>query len=87
LRNAFAAELKKQQIDLPVRANRAGCLDQCEYGPAIVIYPQQIWYGRVKPADVPRIVSETIIHGRIIAELQIPDACLNTKGQVPWPQA
>ena len=87
LRNLFAAALKARKLDVPVRANRAGCLDQCEYGPTVVIYPQQIWYGRVRPEDVPRIVDETIVGGRVIEELRIPDVCLNTKGKVPWPES
>jgi (2Fe-2S) ferredoxin len=84
LREAFKAELKKRGLGAEVRANQSGCLDQCEYGPTVVIYPQGIWYGNVRMSDVPRIVEETIIGGRVLAELQIPDACLNTKGQVPW---
>jgi (2Fe-2S) ferredoxin len=44
----------------------------------LVIYPQGIWYGGVTPADVPRIVEETIIGGKIIEELRIPDAYINT---------
>jgi len=84
LRNCFAAELKKRDLPVLVRANRAGCLDQCEYGPTVVIYPQQIWYGHVRCEDVPRIIDETILGGRVIEELTIPDQCLNTKGKVPW---
>ena len=61
-------------------------MDQCEYGPTAVIYPQAIWYGRLTPSDVPRIVEETILGGRVIEELLIPNKCLNTKGRVPWPQ-
>ena len=63
-----------------VRANKAGCLDQCELGPTVVIYPQEIWYGGVQPSDVPRIIEETILGGRVIQELVIPDEQLNTKG-------
>ncbi|HEY1603800.1 MAG TPA: (2Fe-2S) ferredoxin domain-containing protein [Pirellulales bacterium] len=85
LRGAFQAALKKRGVPGLVRANRAGCLDQCEYGPTVVIYPQEIWYGRVSCQDAARIVDETIIGGRIIDELVIPNACLNTKGKVPWP--
>jgi (2Fe-2S) ferredoxin len=59
-------------------------LDQCEYGPTVVIYPQAIWYGRVKPEDVPRIVEKTVLQGQVLDELVIPDQCLNSKGQVPW---
>lgn len=86
LRNCFAAELKKRALPILVRANRAGCLDQCECGPTVVIYPQGIWYGRVRPEDVPRIIDETIVAGRVIEELRIPEQCLNTKGKVPWGQ-
>ncbi|MBI2825868.1 MAG: (2Fe-2S) ferredoxin domain-containing protein [Planctomycetia bacterium] len=85
LRNCFVAELKKRNLGPLVRANRSGCLDQCEYGPTVVIYPQQIWYGGVRLEDVPRIIDETIIGGRVIADLVIADQCLNTKGQVRRP--
>ena len=79
LRNAFKAEIKKRGLTPLVRANRAGCLDQCEEGPIVVIYPQAIWYGKVSIDDVPRIVEETIINGQIIDELQIPADRLNCR--------
>ncbi|MEX0936403.1 MAG: hypothetical protein WDZ59_00985 [Pirellulales bacterium] len=63
-----------------VRANTSACLDQCELGPTVVIYPQAIWYGGVKLTDVARIVEETIVHGRVLDDLLIPDEQLNTKG-------
>jgi (2Fe-2S) ferredoxin len=77
LRSAFKAELKKYKLCPCVRANKAGCLDQCELGPTVVIYPQGIWYGGVKPADVPRIIEESVIGGRILADLLIPSDKLN----------
>jgi (2Fe-2S) ferredoxin len=84
LRELFKSEVAKRGLTPDVRANQSGCLDQCEYGPTVVIYPQAIWYGHVTPNDVPRIIEETVINGRIIEELVIPDECLNSKGQVPW---
>jgi len=87
LRDCFQDELKRAKVGPLVRANRAGCLDQCEYGPVIVIYPQQIWYGRVRCKDVRRIVEETIVGGRILEDLLIPAQCLNTKGKVCWEEA
>ncbi len=85
LRDALKAEVKRQVgPDHLTRVNQAGCLDQCEYGPALVIYPQGIWYGRVQLSDVPRIVRETVLEGRVLDDLRIPDECLNTKGRVPW---
>src|SRR4051812_4824697 len=79
LRNRFKAELKKRNLGPLVRANQAGCLDQCELGPTVVIYPQAIWYGGVKPDDVPRIVEETIVNGRVLEDLRIADDKLNCK--------
>jgi (2Fe-2S) ferredoxin len=77
LRNAFKTELKRRGLGSLVRANKAGCLDQCEHGPTVVVYPQGVFYGGVTLADVPRIVEETVIAGRVIEELRISDSCLN----------
>lgn len=77
LRSAFKAEVKKRKLGPLVRANKAGCLDQCELGPTVVIYPQGIWYGGVRLEDVPRIIDETVIGGRVIEELLIPADKLN----------
>ena len=80
LRNLFKTEVKRRDLGPCVRANKAACLDQCELGPTVVIYPQAIWYGHVRPEDVPRILDETVIGGRILEDLLIPDELLNTKG-------
>jgi (2Fe-2S) ferredoxin len=84
LRDCFKKEVKQRGLKGKVRANTTGCLDQCELGPTVVIYPQGIWYGRVTPADVPRIIEETVINGRILDDLLIPDELLNS-GQ-GWPK-
>lgn len=78
LRDCFKQELRRRGLGPLVRANQAGCLDQCELGPTVVIYPQAIWYGGVRPDDVPRIIEETIIAGRVLEDLRIPDERLNT---------
>lgn len=77
LREAFKNELKKRKLGPLVRANKAGCLDQCELGPTVVIYPQAIWYGGVQISDVPRILDETVVGGKILDDLLIPDEKLN----------
>ena len=79
LRDCFKKELKRRDLGPLVRANEAGCLDQCELGPTIVIYPQEIWYGNVQIEDVPRIIDETIIGGRVLEDLLIPDSELNAR--------
>ena len=77
LRNQFKIELKKRGLKGIVRANTAGCLDQCEHGPNLVIYPQEIWYGGVRIEDVPRIIEETIVNGVVLEDLVILSDCLN----------
>ena len=77
LRDAFKKELKKGGFGPLARANQSGCLEQCEHGPTVVIYPQGIWYGHVTVDDVPRIVTKTLIGGEILNDLLISDACLN----------
>jgi len=79
LRDCFKRELKRRNLVPEVRANQAGCLDQCELGPTVVIYPQGIWYGHVTLDDVPRIVEETIERGVVLDDLLIPDALLNAR--------
>ena len=83
LRNLFKASVKRHGLGPEVRANQSGCLDQCELGPTVVIYPQGIWYGGVQPADVERIIEETVIGGRVLEDLLIRDEMLNTKGRGP----
>lgn len=77
LKDKFKTELKKRKLGPLFRVNSAGCLDQCESGPVVVLYPQAIWYGGVTPDDVERILDETVIGGRVIEELRIPDERLN----------
>ena len=54
-----------------VRANQAGCLDYCEQGVTVVIYPEGIWYGGVTLESVDRIFEEHILGGRPVDELRI----------------
>jgi (2Fe-2S) ferredoxin len=77
LRNQFKIELAKRGLKGLVRANMAGCLDQCEHGPNLVIYPRGIWYGGVRLEDVPRIIDETIVNGIVLEDLVIASECLN----------
>jgi (2Fe-2S) ferredoxin len=62
-----------------VRIDKAGCLDQCEHGPVVVVYPEAVWYGNVRPEDAEAIVEEYLVGERPVARLLIADECLNTK--------
>lgn len=54
-----------------VRINSAGCLDHCELGASIVVYPEGVWYGRVTPDDVDELFTEHIVGGRPVERLRV----------------
>ena len=62
-----------------VRINKSGCLDQCEHGPTVVVYPEAVWYGHVRPEDAEEIVAEHLIGGRPVERLRLAEGCINTK--------
>jgi (2Fe-2S) ferredoxin len=62
-----------------VRINKSGCLDHCEHGPMMVVYPDAVWYGNIKPEDAEEIVKEHLVGGRPVERLRVAEGCLNTK--------
>ncbi len=54
-----------------VRVNAAGCLDRCDKGPVMVVYPQETWYTYVDKEDIDEIISEHFQHGRVVERLKI----------------
>jgi (2Fe-2S) ferredoxin len=54
-----------------VRVNQAGCLDRCEEGPCVVVYPDAVWYTYVDRADVDEIIEEHLKNGRTVERLRI----------------
>ena len=54
-----------------VRVNVAGCLNRCDEGPVVVVYPDDVWYTYVDQEDVDEIINEHLVNGRIVKRLQI----------------
>jgi len=78
---AFKQKLYERGLKRIVRPNKAGCLDQCSRGVAVVVYPEAVWYGGVTPDDVDEIIDEHLVGGRPVDRLVIPDDKLT--GRVP----
>lgn len=58
-------------IQKEVRAQRAGCFDVCNEGPAIVVYPEGIFYGNVAPGDIREIFEEHVVRGIPVERLKL----------------
>jgi NADH:ubiquinone oxidoreductase subunit F (NADH-binding)/(2Fe-2S) ferredoxin len=70
---AFKEEFKKQSLEGKIEIKETGCLGFCEKGPRIVVYPEEVFYFKVKATDVPEIVSKTLINKQIIERLLYTD--------------
>jgi NADH-quinone oxidoreductase subunit F len=71
--DALYAEVDRQGLTAKVDILPTGCHGFCERGPIIVIRPQEIFYEHVKASDVPDIVSETIVGGKVLDRLLYTD--------------
>ena len=62
-------EIKAQGLEKEVNVIRTGCFGLCALGPIMVVYPEGAFYSRVTVEDVPEIVSEHLLKGRIVKRL------------------
>lgn len=68
LRDYLKKKTKSMDVER-VRINAAGCLDRCELGPVMVIYPQETWYRYETETDVDEILESHIKNGRVVERL------------------
>ena len=66
---ALESEIKKHGLENEVKVVRTGCFGLCARGPIMVVYPGGSYYSLVKPEDVPEIVEEHLLKGRIVKRL------------------
>lgn len=78
LHKTFKQVLADRGLNRRIRANKSGCLDQCEHGPTVVVYPEAVWYGGVTADDVAEIVDRHLAGGEPVARLRLADDCINT---------
>jgi len=72
IRDYFKEEVKRRGLKGTVRANQAGCLDACAYGPSVVIYPEGVWYSVATTRDAQEILDRHIGRGEVVDRLLIP---------------
>lgn len=66
---AFKKQIYDRGLSVGIRAQKAGCLDVCELGPSVVVYPEGVFYGGVQIQDVQEIVTEHLENDRIVSRL------------------
>lgn len=71
IREFFKDEVKRRGLKGTVRANAAGCLDHCEFGPVVVVYPEGVWYRVASVEDAREILDSHIEGGKIVERLAI----------------
>ena len=69
--DAFKKKLKELNLPIKLRAQKAGCLDICDFGQTLVVYPEGVFYVGVELSDVDEIIQEHIINDRIVERLRI----------------
>ena len=71
---ALKDELKKNKLQNEVAVVKTGCHGLCAEGPVMIVYPEAVFYSRVRPEDVEEIVSEHLLKGRIVERLVYHEA-------------
>ena len=69
--DAFKKKLKELNLPIKLRAQKSGCLDICDFGQTLVVYPEGIFYVGVELSDVDEIIHEHIINDRIVERLRL----------------
>ena len=72
LRDYMKARAKEMALPR-LRVNTSMCLDRCELGPCVVIYPEGVWYRIDSPADVDAVLQRHVADGGCVPELLLPD--------------
>ena len=64
-----------------VRVNQAGCLDRCELGPCLVVYPEGVWYRITSRDEAERVIQQHLLGGQRVVDLMLD------RDQIPAPDA
>ncbi len=65
----FKKQIKEKGLSFEIRAQKTGCLDVCDFGPALVVYPDGVFYQNVQLSDVAEIVNEHLIGNKVVERL------------------
>lgn len=75
-RDRAKARVAQLQLNRPgkVRVNQAGCMERCEEGPCLAIYPEAVWYRYSSLEDIDEIIDRHVVGGELVSRLLMEDA-------------
>ena len=74
----FVKYIEQYGLKDEINVVKTGCFGLCQKGPIVAVYPDKVFYCHVQPENVERIVSEHLLKGRKVEELELSDEDLNT---------
>lgn len=72
---AFKHQVMEGKLRDRIEFDGSTCVDTCAWGPSVVVYPENVWYGKVQPEDVPEILA-AIQAGTVVERLLVPDEAI-----------
>ena len=77
IKQALEEKLEELGLDEEVKVTMTGCFGLCEAGPIMIVYPEGVFYSKVKVSDVDKIATEHLLKGRIVKELLYKEALVD----------
>jgi len=71
LHQELKIKIKNLKINKKIRINKSGCLDRCDLGPVLVIYPEGTWYSYKSSKDIDEIINSHLLNNKIVKRLEI----------------
>lgn len=69
----FSMGIEEKMLFGKAIISSSSCIGPCSIGPVVVIYPDGVWYNKVKPEDVDEILDQHIGQGKKVERLEMPD--------------
>lgn len=73
LLDEFKKKVAVAGLNKNIRVQQSGCLDACEHGISMVVYPEQVWYGKVKLEDIDEIIQSHLINNQPVERLELKE--------------
>lgn len=75
----FKKKVAAAGLNKKIRVNLSGCLDACEQGIAMVVYPEQVWYGKIKLENIDEIIQSHLINDKPVERLELSEQDFNNE--------